>query len=223
MVLVFIFLGIIIIIFFILTMLLLSTIQIKIESLTLHNKEKRIGEKSEKVQSNLEVKNIKISVKLFGKFTFLWVNLNDKKLKQILNKQKMPKIDLEKIGNTTSKKQIYFKLINFIKKIQVKIKNIKLSINIGTTDAVLTSYLTAAISSIVGIILPHITKIKDIENCSFLVNPKYQNKNEYYIYFDGIIYVEIVHIIFSMLNFVKKGSNKNEQSSNRRSYAYSNE
>ena len=45
MVLVFIFLGIIIIIFFILTMLLLSTIQIKIESLTLHNKEKRIGEK----------------------------------------------------------------------------------------------------------------------------------------------------------------------------------
>ena len=43
MVLVFIFLGIIIIIFFILTMLLLSTIQIKIESLTLHNKEKRIG------------------------------------------------------------------------------------------------------------------------------------------------------------------------------------
>ena len=207
MVLVFIFLGIIIIIFFILTMLLLSTIQIKIESLTLHNKEKRIGEKSEKVQSNFEVKNIKISVKLFGKFTFLWVNLNDKKLKQILNRQKMPKIDLEKIGNTTSKKQIYFKL----------------SINIGTTDAVLTSYLTAAISSIVGIILPHITKIKDIENCSFLVNPKYQNKNEYYIYFDGIIYVEIVHIIFSMLNFVKKGSNKNEQSSNRRSYAYSNE
>ena len=59
MVLVFIFLGIIIIIFFILTMLLLSTIQIKIESLTLHNKEKRIGEKSEKVQSNFEVKNIK--------------------------------------------------------------------------------------------------------------------------------------------------------------------
>ena len=122
MVLVFIFLGIIIIIFFILTMLLLSTIQIKIESLTLHNKEKRIGEKSEKVQSNFEVKNIKISVKLFGKFTFLWVNLNDKKLKQILNRQKMPKIDLEKIGNTTSKKQIYFKLINFIKKIQVKLK-----------------------------------------------------------------------------------------------------
>ena len=46
-------------------------------------------------------------------------------------------------------------------------------------------------------------------------------KNEYYISLDSIISIKIVHIINSMLIFVKKGRDKNERTSNRRPYAYS--
>ena len=115
------------------------------------------------------------------------------------------------------------KIFELIKNIQIKVKNIKLNINIGTIDAVLTSYLVDIIDSIIGIILPHITEKNNINTCYFIVNPKYQNKNEYNIKFEGIIYIKIVHIIFSMLNFVRKGSNENERTSNRGTYAYSNE
>ncbi len=214
MVLVFIFLGLIIIILFFATILLLSTIQIKITNLILENK-KEINAK--KINNNYK---IKISIYFLNKIPILWINLNSNKIKKISSNKRLPKLDFQKIKN---KKNINKKIIEFIKNMQIKVKNIKLNINIGTIDSVLTSYLVAVIASVIGIILPHITEKDNINTCYFMVKPKYQNKNEYNIKIEGIIYIKIVHIIFSMLNFVRKGSNKNERTSNRRAYAYSNE
>lgn len=209
MVLVFIFLGLIIIIFSFITILLLSTIRIKVINLIIENRKR--------INNNYK---IKIGIYLLNKIPILWINLNSSKIKKISSSKKLPKVDLKKIKD---KKDIDKKVFELIKNIQIKVKDIKLNINIDTIDAILTSYLVAIIASIIGILLPHITEKNNINTCYFIVNPKYQNKNEYNIKFEGIIYVKIVHIIFSMLNFVRKGSNENERTSNRRAYAYSNE
>ena len=214
MVLVFIFLGLIIIILSFTTIMLLSTIQIKVINLILENKKER---DVKRINNSYK---IKIGIYFFNKIPILWINLNSKKIKKISSSKSLPKVDFQKLKN---KENINKKIVNLIKNIQIKVKNIKLNVNIGTIDAILTSYLVAVIASVIGIILPHITEKNNINTCYFIVNPKYQNKNEYNIKFEGIIYIKIVHIIFSMLNFVRKGSNENERTSNRRAYAYSNE
>lgn len=214
MVLVFIFLGLIIIILSFTTIMLLSTIQIKVINLILENKKER---DVKRINNSYK---IKIGIYFFNKIPILWINLNSKKIKKISSSKSLPKVDFQKLKN---RENINKKIVNLIKNIQIKVKNIKLNVNIGTIDAILTSYLVAVIASVIGIILPHITEKNNINTCYFIVNPKYQNKNEYNIKFEGIIYIKIVHIIFSMLNFVRKGSNENERTSNRRSYAYSNE
>ena len=211
MVLVFIFLGLIIIILSFTTIMLLSTIQIKVINLILENKKER---DVKRINNSYK---IKIGIYFFNKIPILWINLNSKKIKKISSSKSLPKVDFQKLKN---KENINKKILALIKNIQIKVKNIKLDVNIGTIDAVLTSYLVAVIASIIGIVLPHITEKNNINTCYFIVNPKYQNKNEYNIKFEGIIYIKIVHIIFSMLNFVRKGSNENERTSNRRAYDY---
>lgn len=201
MVLVFIFLGLIIIILSFTTIMLLSTIQIKITNLILENKKER---DVKRINNSYK---IKIGIYFFNKIPILWINLNSKKIKKISSSKSLPKVNFQKLKN---KENINKKIVNLIKNIQIKVKNIKLNVNIGTIDAILTSYLVAVIASVISIILPHITEKNNINTCYFIVNPKYQNKNEYNIKFEGIIYIKIVHIIFSMLNFVGKGSNENE-------------
>lgn len=208
MVLVFILLGIIILSLLLFTIFLLSTLQIEIKNLKIGNKENntRIKDKYE----------IKITLYFLEKIPFIWLNLNNKKLKKISNSEQLKKIDFRAV-----EKNIKFnkETIEVIKNLKIKISELNLKINLGTEDVILTSYLIAFIASIIGIVLPHIAKESDIDNLKYIVNPIYQNKNEYHISLNSIISVKIVHIIYSMLIFVKKGSNKYERTSNRRSYA----
>lgn len=210
MVLVLILLGIIIFFLFLFNILLLSTLQIEIKNLKIENKEienkKRIKDKYK----------IKISLYFLKKIPILWLTINHKKMEKIYHSKPIEKIDLKKLENKVpSQKEI----LELIKNIKIKIIQLTLEMNIGTEDAILTSYLIAMIASLIGIILPHLAK-ENIHRCHYVVNPRYRNKNEYAIAFDSIIQIKIVHIIYSMCRFIKKGRDKNERTSNRRSYAY---
>ena len=215
MVLVFILIGIIIFAYLILTIFLLSTLQIDIKNLKIGNKEK-INE------NNIKDKyEIKITIKFLNKIPILWLKLNNKKIRKISNSKQLQKIDLEKLKKNIGIDKKTLKITKeTIKNIKIKILKLNLKIYLGTEDSILTSYLVAFIASIVGIILPHVIEKNRINNCKYIVNPIYQNRNVYHISLDSIICVKIVHIIYSMLFFVKKGRDKNERSSNRSSYAY---
>ena len=210
MVLVFILLSIIIFLLIIGILFIFSVLQIEIKNLKIGNKdiqnENRIKDKYE----------IKITFYFLNKIPILWLRLNNNKLRKISNSKQLEKIDFKEIEKQVSTKEI----IEFIKNIKIKISKLDLRIDIGTEDAIITSYLNAFIASIIGIILPHIIKNDKTEKCHYIVNPIYKNKNEYHISLDSIISIEIVHIIYSMLNFVKKGKEEYERSSNRRSYDY---
>ena len=211
MVLVFVLLGTIIFLLLIFTIFLFSTLQIEIKNLKIGNKQKtnqtRIKDKYE----------IKITLYFLKKIPILWFRLNNRKIGKIYNSKQLEKIDFKKIQK---QHPINKNTLETVKNIKIKISKLNLRIDIGTEDAIITSYLTSFIASIIGIILPHITEKDKIEKCHYIINPIYQNRNEYHISLDSIISIKIVHIIYSMLIFTKKGREKYERSPNRRSYAY---
>lgn len=206
MVLVFIFLGIIITILILFLILIFSTIQIEIKNFN-------IASKNIKLKNRIENKyKIKITLRFLGKIPILFVNLNSLKIKKMYKNNKLKNVDFKSIQNKVDKKDIF----KAVKKIKITVANLKLKIDLGTEEAVLTSYIVAILASIIGIILSKFTT----KNINYIINPLYENKNEYYMSLDGIIQIKIVHIIDSMLFLIKKGMKKNERSSNRRSYAY---
>lgn len=213
MILVFILLGIIVLTMLLITIFVLSTLQIEINNLKIGNK---TYENKERIKDKYE---IKICLYLLEKIPILCIKLNNDKIKRISNSKQFKKVDFKHL-----EKKISFgrDIREGLKKIKLKITKLNLNINIGTEDAILTSYLIAFIGSIIGILLPHLAK-KNINNCKYIVNPIYKDKNEYYISLESIIRIKIVHIIYSMLFFVKKGRDENERASNRRAYAHSNE
>jgi len=93
----------------------------------------------------------------------------------------------------------------------VKSNGEKITVNIGEDD-------NDPIFTITDL-LPHLAK-EHIKQCHYIVTPIYQDRNQYDISLDSIIRIKIVHIIYSMLNIVKKGRKKHERTSNRRAYAY---
>lgn len=210
MVLVFILLGIIIVILLIFVILLLSEIQIEIKNLKIGNKEEKKGRIKDKYE-------VKITLYFLEKIPILWFRLNDKKIRRISKSKQLEKIDLKAI-----EKNVKFnkETIQIIKNIKIKISKLNLRIDLGTEDAILTSYLIAFIAGMIGIILPHVVQKNKINYCKYIVNPIYQNRNIYHVNLDSIISIKIVHIIYSMLIFIKKGRDRNERPSNRRAYAY---
>lgn len=210
MVLVFILLSIIIVILLIFVILLLSEIQIEIKNLKIGNKEEKKGRIKDKYE-------VKITLYFLEKIPILWFRLNDKKIRRISKSKQLEKIDLKAI-----EKNVKFnkETIQIIKNIKIKISKLNLRIDLGTEDAILTSYLIAFIAGMIGIILPHVVQKNKINNCKYIVNPIYQNRNIYHVNLDSIISIKIVHIIYSMLFFIKKGRDIDERPSNRRAYAY---
>lgn len=210
MVLVFILLGTIIALLLIFTILLLSKLQIEIKNLKIGNKEENKGRIKDKYE-------VKITLYFLEKIPILWFRLNNKRIRKISNSKQLEKIDLKAI-----EKNIKFnkETLEIIKNIKIKISKLNLRIDLGTEDVIFTSYLIAFIASLIGLILPHIVQKNKINNCKYIVNPIYQNRNIYHVNLDSIISIKIVHIIYSMLIFIKKGRDKHERTSNRRAYAY---
>ena len=196
--------GIIIVWIIFSIIILLSTIKVEIENL-------RIG--------NIKIKkeyNIKISINVFNKIKIFAINLNKDKLKKISTSKQLQKIDIQKLSKKVSINKEDLKVLKHIKPV---IEKLQLYIDLGTEDAVLTSYLIAIIASIIGIALPHITQ--DINNCKYLVNPLYNGKNQFNMDLNSIISLKIVHIMYVIYILIMKGRDENERTSDRRAYGYS--
>lgn len=234
MVLVFIFLGIIILFLLLFVILLLSSIRIEIKNLELGNKERITSKEkmtynrknafnevvSSKEQTTSTIKDayqVKIGIYFLEKIPLLWFSLNNQKMKKLYTSKQLEKIDFKKLEKDVPlKKQTWA----ILKALQIRIKKLQLYVSIGTEDAILTSYIIAFLGSIIGILLPHITEKEQIQNCHYVVTPIYQDKNEYHLHLDSIICIKIVHIIYSSMLLIKKGREKYERTSNRRPYAY---
>lgn len=211
MILVFIFLSLLFIIILLITILLFSAISIQIENLKISNTQEK------KIEDNYKVR---IKLLFLSKVPIFAINLNSKKMRNIYSSKKLEKIDYKKIKSKIPNRINIFKLIKIL---QIKIKSLNLKVKIGTIDILSTSYIVGIIASIISILLCFTTNKKDIKKVYYKILPIYNQKNEYNIELNSIIQVEIVHIICSMLYIIRKGRKKDDRTSNRRTYAYSNE
>lgn len=164
-------------------------------------------------------KEYKFVLKLYilEKIPILKINITKTKLEKQKIKEKLEKIDIKAIQNKIKIDKNFFKAI---KKINMQVKKINLNMELGTENAMLTSVIVPAISTIIAIYLRK--KIKNYENQTFIIQPVYQNQNLINIYISGIFEIKMIHIIDMLYRLNKKGEVKRyERTSDRRTYDYS--
>lgn len=208
MILVLIFLGILVLLVTIITLIIASTLHIQIKNLSVSNMEPK----------NTNEYAIIFSLYLGNKIKWIWFRLNDKKVRKMYSKMQLEKLDFKKF-----RKDFKVKELKELPKLQPKISYLNLDANLGVISPVTTSFLVATIASIISIALPYLTKNLKKERYIYNIKPLYYNKNLYKINLNCIIEIKMVHIINIIFILIKKGRKKNEQSttSNRKPYAYS--
>ena len=164
---------------------------------------------------------IKIVIYTLGFIPILKIKLNNQKIKKIINNQKIKeKIKQQETKIIENKANIDKELITSLKNIKTEVKEINLKIRIGTENASLTAFTIPVISTFIAIFLSkQIKKYNDKQ--VFLVEPAYLDKNLLKIEISSIFQIKMIHIIntICIVNKKRKGD-KNERTSNRRSYDY---
>ena len=208
MILVLIFLGILVLLVTIITLIIASTLHIQIKNLSVSNMEPK----------NTNEYAIIFSLYLGNKIKWIWFRLNDKKVRKMYSKMQLEKLDFKKF-----RKDFKVKNLKELPKLQPKISYLNLDANLGFISPITTSFLVATIASIISIALPYLAKNLKKERYIYNIKPLYYNKNLYKINLNCIIEIKMVHIINIIFVLIKKGRKKNEQSttSNRKPYAYS--
>lgn len=168
---------------------------------------------------NNEKLNIEIALKVYG-IKILKIKFDKKKLEKIY-----AKISISKIKKNNKKhisKIVKKKIKKEIKKVDLKIEMLDLNIDLGTSDVLITTFTVSALSIIISNVLPYIIDThKNIKNYKYKIMPIYKQNILYKLNLNCIINANLVHII-NIIFLIRKGrSDKNERTSNRKSYDYS--
>lgn len=205
----FFFYMIFIIVFILIIFSLFTTIQIHIQNIRFS---------TDKIEGRNFNKDYKIIVKLYllKKIKFLQLNITKNKIERHTIQERINKIEKKM---KEDKKFFDIKILNELKKLNLKIKKINLNIDIGLEDAAANAISVGIISSMIAISLRKFTNKNN--QILWKVNPIY-NRNLLNVNLDCIFSLKLIHIIYTIYVFRKKGEEKNG-TSNRRAYAYSNE
>ena len=184
------FFYIFLIIFFLLIGLLFSRIELylkKIEFSSANLKNSKINRDS----------IIKIKFYFLGIIKYFELDLKKVKEKNKYLKQRISKVE-EKLK--------YKKNINIVKvakKLNIKIKNLNLKINIDMEDSAILSILIGIFSGIISYILPNISNEKS--KIYWKIRPIYQNQYFFNISLNGILTTNLIHIIYAVYMLNKGG------------------
>lgn len=204
MILVFIFLVMLILISFAMLLLALSNIQIELKQLHISNNK---GKLKLKVILNL-------SILLFNRLKLIKISIDNKKIIKVL---KSGKINFTNVNISKESKKI---IKNFLKSDAVIIENLNISGYFSTFNNVLSGIIFSISNALIPILISKKINGKYNNDVSFLN----QNQNIINISINCIISIKTVNIINTLYLLKKKGgSDKYGKSSDRRSYAYSNE
>lgn len=187
------------IIFFLLLVLFFSTLKIKIKEVKINT------------ESNTKIYDIDFCFYIF-RIMYFKINVNNKKIKKNKFKSKL----LEKILNVEEgfDKWRIKKIIGIIK--SIKIERIHLNIDFGLDNVIVTSFTTALISSILGILLANKMQKYKKEKVEYKVVPFYINRNFLNLELNCIIFTKVVHIIHMIIKQKRRSEEKYGRTSNRK-------
>lgn len=167
--------------------------------------------------SNLDIKKAKykivISLFLLNKIKWLSLKLDKEKLHKISVKMHLEKIDIKRI-----EKDFRLSDIRELIKLKPKLSLLNLDLRFGLEDIIITTYLIPVICTIFSLILPTLTKMKNLKHIRYKVNPIYNRTNVYYVKLDSILEIKVINL----LNFIygiyknKRDSMYNYKKSNRK-------
>ena len=205
---------ILILMFFLLVLIVFSTIELNICNLKIDTR------KVEKINGN---NTINVSLRLFGKLKWLSIKINSKKIKE---SKKFNKIKYKLVKNILDNKQKMMNVnkLKTIKMLKIKLNYLNLDLSFDTEDVNFTSYLTALLGGIIGILIGNIGEQYKKEKYKYIIVPAYNNSKFIRINLNCIFSIKMVHIINVIFMFLNKRSDKKyARTSNRGSYGYSNE
>lgn len=164
---------------------------------------------------------VEITIYILRKIPILKNKITKAKVKKIIKNEKIKRtIKRQEMKIIQNRKDIDKDIINAIKNIKIPIEEMNLKIFLGTENATITAFIIPIISTFIAIFLS-----RKVEKCNnkqvFLITPIYTNQNLINIEFSGIFQIKMFHIINTILILKKKRKgDKNERTSNRRSYDY---
>lgn len=196
-----------------LTLIIFSHIQIEINNFKISNLKNIKNNKKYIINNNYK---INISLKFINKIKWLTIKLNKLKINRMFRKMHLEKIDIQKLERNIS---VYD--MKEILKIKPEIKKLKLHINIGIENVILTSYLVPIICMVLSIILSKSVRKENLDKISYIVDPIYNNGNKYYIELESILNFKIYDVLKTCikvyLDFKEKKKNKtNKLNQNRK-------
>ena len=201
-----------IIVFFIISIIVLTLLLFLCSSLKIQIKE------FELINRKINKFELIISLALFNKLRWLKLKLDNDRISKM--NERMKKNMFNKLLNSkilTQYKNINSNLIKEWKHIfqKMDLEKINLNLKLGTEDASVTACLIGIISAFIGILLP-----QRASTSQYLIEPIYKDKNYIYLSINCIIAIKMVHII-NIRKIIKEKEVYQEygKSSNRRSYA----
>lgn len=194
-------------------MFILSTIKITVKKVQLLIYEKEYVKSSIKFDYEVYISLHFLNIEIFK------IKIDKEKLRKLNIQEKLKPKQIENLKNKMPNKN---ETKDLIKKLKIKLQNFNLNIEINTPDVMITTGSVAVLSTIISIILSKTISKRNYKSCKYKVTPLYTDKNILKIDFNCIIKVKIVHIIFIIyfLLYKKRRDDKNERTSNRRSYDY---
>ena len=202
-------LGIVAILLIITSLFVFSYIQIEINNFEISNNKIANIETLNTNENNISYisKDYKVIISLLflNKVKWISLHLNRLKLRKIYTKMHLERIDIKKIEQD-------FKLsdIKEIIKIKPNIEKLKLHIDIGLENVLLTSYIIPLICTILSIILSKNIKIQDLDEIEYIVNPIYNKGNKYNIKLRSVLRVKMVSILMTIIKINKKSRKKSK-------------
>ena len=181
---------IIILIMLIVILLLLSTIRVKVKDFELSNKKH--------IEPNYE---IIISLILLNKLKWISIKLNKQKIRKILTKMHLEKIDIKKL-----EKDVKLSDIQELLKIKPKLSMLNLQLKVGVEDVIATSFAIPIICTAISIILPYVTDRRNFKNIKYKIEPIY-NQYAYHLKLDTEIEVKIINVLNSLYKIYKSRKN----------------
>lgn len=165
--------------------------------------------------------NILITIYIFNKIPITKIKLTTKSWNKIRQKVKK-RIDEIDVTDIERDREINKKILEITKMLKINIKDFNLRLELGTEDAIITSFLVP----IIGIIISYLLRqnMVDFKRQKFIIQPVYCNQNLLNLVFSGIFEIKMIHIINIIYVLIKgRGKEwKNERTtSNRRAYGHS--
>lgn len=158
---------------------------------------------------------------IFQKIAIFKIKVNNEKIERALNNEKIRRVIREQeIKMIKNRKGLDKEIFRGIRDIKIDVEEMNLNVFIGTENASITAFIIPIVSTILATILSKSIK-KHNNKQVFSITPVYINQNLINIEFSGIFQIKMIHIINTIcrVNKRRKGD-RNERTSNRRSYDY---